>query len=159
MGSGKSSIGKLLAKTINYNFYDLDKIIEQKNNCKISEIFEKHGEDYFRQLETSVLSKYIDANDAVISTGGGCVIKECNHHVLKQGLVVYLKISVEAQYDRIKNRTHRPLFKNSDSISVLKIINEKRNPIYEKLSDIIIDVSELDKEDIISEITMRIKKL
>ena len=157
MGSGKSSIGRLLANDMDFQHFDIDHIIEKNKGSAIHEIFDSLGEDYFRDIESDTLKHYGNMTKAVISTGGGCVMKNSNHDVLKKGLVVYLKISVNAQFDRIKNRSHRPLFKNSDSKLVLVDLDKKRGPIYENLSDIIIDVSNQDKRSIVLEINEKLK--
>ena len=76
----------------------------------ITDIFSKHNEEYFRELETNMLKKHSQKGNFVISTGGGCILRQQNIEILKQGLIIYLKISIHAQYERVKNRTH-PIIK------------------------------------------------
>ena len=104
MGSGKSTIGRLLAKQICLPFFDLDKLIVDQERMSITDIFSKHNEEYFRELETNMLKKHSQKGNFVISTGGGCILRQQNIEILKQGLVVYLKISIHAQYERVKKK-------------------------------------------------------
>ena len=99
MGSGKSSIGRLLAKKLKLPHYDLDKIMEIDQGMPISTIFQKHNEEYFRNLESITLEKYSKLNSFVISTGGGAILKEKNQKLFNDGCVIYLKISLDAQYE------------------------------------------------------------
>ena len=152
MGSGKSSIGRLLAKKLKLPHYDLDKIMEIDQGMSISTIFQKHNEEYFRNLESITLEKYSKLNSFVISTGGGAILKEKNQKLFHDGCVIYLKISLDAQYERIKNRSHRPLLDKKDVKSELEILDNIRGKIYENVSNIEVDVSNLDKEDVLSSI-------
>ena len=152
MGSGKSSIGRLLAKKLKLPHYDLDKIMEIDQGMSISTIFQKHNEEYFRNLESITLEKYSKLSSFVISTGGGAILKEKNQKLFHDGCVIYLKISLDAQYERIKNRSHRPLLDKKDVKSELEILDNIRGKIYENVSNIEVDVSNLDKEDVLSSI-------
>ena len=152
MGSGKSSIGRLLAKKLKLPHYDLDKIMENDQGMSISTIFQKHNEEYFRNLESITLEKYSKLSSFVISTGGGAILKEKNQKLSNDGCVIYLKISLDAQYERIKNRSHRPLLDKKDVKSELEVLDNIRGKIYENVSNIEVDVSNLDKEDVLSSI-------
>tara|TARA_B100001113_G_scaffold61208_1_gene46596 strand:- start:1409 stop:1918 length:510 start_codon:yes stop_codon:yes gene_type:complete len=157
MGSGKSSIGKLLAKKLNFPYYDLDKIIESNEKMSISKIFDTHDEKYFRKLESAALEKHSKHDKFVISTGGGCILDENNKKILKNGLVIYLKISLDAQYERIKNRSHRPLLNNNNIKETLKNLDTLRGDTYTSISNIEVDVSNLDKEHVLSSIINMLK--
>jgi len=152
MGSGKSSIGRVLAKDINMYFLDTDLMIESNEGKTIADIFSLDGEKYFRSLENktvSWLSKNV--NEAVISTGGGMLVY-CEK--LKDlGLVVYLKVSFETIIERMSKEEleKRPLFKN---LTEAKNIYDERNLIYEEKADLIIDA-----DDTIASITNKIKNL
>jgi shikimate kinase len=98
------------------------------------------------------LEKYSKLNSFVISTGGGAILKEKNQKLFNDGCVIYLKISLDAQYERIKNRSHRPLLDKKDVKSELEILDNIRGKIYENVSNIEVDVSNLDKEDVLSSI-------
>jgi len=157
MGSGKSSIGKLLAKKLDIPHYDLDKTIESNEKMSISKIFDIHDENYFRKLESAVLKDYSKKNKFVISTGGGCILDENNQKILKSGLVIYLKINLDAQYERIKNRSHRPLLNNNNIRETLKCLDASRGEMYKCISNIEVDVSNLDKEHVLSSIMNELK--
>lgn len=140
MGAGKSTIGLELAKVLkNYTLIDMDSEIEKRCNMKISEIFEKYGEEYFRNYETSLIKELCNNQNQIISTGGGVFEKEENRKILKaNGKVFYLKASPEKLFDRIKAQTHRPLLQQGFGVEKVKSILEKREANYEK-ADIIID--------------------
>ena len=157
MGSGKSTIGRLLAKQICLPFFDLDKLIVDQERMSITDIFSKHNEEYFRELETNMLKKHSQKGNFVISTGGGCILRQQNIEILKQGLVIYLKISIHAQYERVKNRTHRPLLNESVTKETLARLDEERGSIYSDISDIEVDVSNFNKEDVLSSITRELR--
>ena len=94
--SGKSTVGKLLSKKINYEYYDADKYLEKKENVKISTLFSEKGEEHFRNLETKYLRELSQKNRIIISTGGGAVKREENMEILKEkGIVVFLSRKIE----------------------------------------------------------------
>ena len=124
MGSGKSTIGKILAQKLNYRFFDTDNLIEQKINKSIKEIFEGSGETYFRDLETKVLEKVSTDYRSAIATGGGIIQKPINWSYLRQGLVVWLDVDVEILKKRISGDENRPLADKLESLL------EKRHSLY-----------------------------
>lgn len=133
--SGKSTIGKLLSKKINYEYYDVDKYLERKENVKISTLFSEKGEEYFRNLETKYLRELSQKNGIIISTGGGAVKREENMEILKEkGIVVFLSRKIE---DIAKeNHEARPLLKDINNIYKLY---DERIELYKRYSDIIIE--------------------
>jgi shikimate kinase len=115
MGCGKSTIGPILANTIGYNFVDVDKHIEQLDGRSINEIFSVEGEKRFRDLERAVLLKVSALPRTVISLGGGTMtIAENLELILGTGLVVYLKITPEQLFHRLRHRSDRPLLRGAD---------------------------------------------
>ena len=153
MGSGKSTIGKLLAKKMNKEFMDTDHEIEKISNYDISTIFQKYGEEIFREKETEVLINLNGIKNHIIATGGGIILKKININIMKEmGLIVFLDINLKAQYKRVKYRKHRPLLKNSNLEEKLKILKNERDTIYNNISNYIIDVSDKDKNTIVEEI-------
>ena len=133
--SGKSTIGKLLAKKMNYEYYDADRYLERKENVKISTLFSEKGEEYFRNLETKYLKELSQKNGIIISTGGGAVKREKNMQILgEKGIIVFLNRKIE---DIAKeNHEARPLLQNIDNIYQLY---EERIELYNRYSDIIVE--------------------
>ena len=157
MGSGKTTIGKMLASKLHLPFIDIDRKIEQKEKMVISDIFKENGENHFRKIESDILKKYSALNEFVISTGGGAVLSQDNKKILNNGYKIYLKISIDAQYNRVKHRKHRPLLIEGDLKTILKDLDEVRGVIYSDLADLVVDVSYLDKEDVLSSIMNQIE--
>ena len=157
MGSGKSSIGKLLAQSCQMQFLDTDYEIEQNSKYDITTIFEKFGEEEFRNKETGLLENLSRVENHIIATGGGIILKQENIDIMKKmGLIVFLDINLQAQIKRVKYRKHRPLLKNTDLEKKLKDLKSKRDPIYNTISDYIIDVSGKDKNTVVEEIKNKI---
>ncbi len=110
MGSGKTTIGRKLAKLIEYSFVDTDSEIEDDQGCSVSEIFKYGGEECFREMETRLLEKLKNIDNSVIATGGGIVLREENRKMLKGiGKRVYLRVPEEELARRLKNDRNRPL--------------------------------------------------
>ena len=132
MGSGKSSIGSLVAKKLNLNFIDVDKEIEKELGLSISKIFETKGEDYFRKFEEKKTLKILKNNSTVISLGGGAFInKVIRKEVLKNHISFWLNWENETLINRIKNSKKRPIaFKSTDN-ELIDLI-KKRSNIYSK---------------------------
>lgn len=132
MGSGKTTVGKELATILNYNFVDLDEIIENKYG-KITDIFSQKGEKYFRELETQELKNLEKQSNFVLSTGGGIILKDENIKILKDlGQVFYLSAKSETIYNRIKNQKHRPLLNTQNPKKTIEEILSKRLGKYKK---------------------------
>lgn len=139
MGSGKSTVGRLLAARLNFRFVDLDAFIEEGEGTTIPEIFDEHGEDHFRLTEQKYLHSLGKESDLVIAAGGGtpCFfdnMKWINEH----GVSVYLKTSAEELYNRLRSeKEHRPLLSGRSDEEMLKLIQdllEYRDPFYRKAS-------------------------
>ena len=141
MGSGKSTIGEKTARSLGMEFLDTDVLIEQQEGMTISELFAQKGEAYFRQKETEVIKELKkEKKKMVLATGGGLPMKEENQVLLKElGRVVYLKASVDTLVERLKEDTTRPLLKEGDLRKKIDTMLEIRNPIYEKVADIVLE--------------------
>ena len=140
MASGKSTLGKKLAQTLNIDFIDTDKEIEKKAGAEISWIFEVEGEKGFRERERKVLKKSITKDDVVISTGGGIVtVKENRDLMTAKGKVVYLKTPLEIQLKRTEKDKKRPLLAKGNKKQILEALKKERDPKYEEIADITID--------------------
>ena len=149
MGSGKSSVGKLLATNLGYRFIDTDEEIEKDTGLTINEIFKNFGENHFRRLERDKLKELSKLKNLVVATGGGMGANEENINLMKRsGLVVWLKIDFETFLKRVGNDTKRPLIK--EDIEKLKDRFKQRENFYSK-ADIIIDATK-DLETILKHI-------
>jgi len=132
MGSGKSSIGSLVAKKLRFNFIDIDNEIETELGVSIKKIFETKGEDYFRKFEEKITLKKLKSNSEVISLGGGAFTnKNIRKEVLKNHLSFWLNWSDEILVNRIKNSKKRPLVSNATENEIIDLI-KKRSNIYSK---------------------------
>lgn len=153
MGSGKTTIAKLLSEKLNIKYIDIDSYIEKQEGMKISEIFTKKGENYFRSLEQKIILSVFIPENSVISLGGGAFEnKKIREFLLKNSTVIYLKTSSEIIYERIKNNTTRPLLCGNMSIEKIDQILRKREKNYES-APIIINTDNKTPERIIEEIT------
>ena len=132
MGSGKSSIGSLVAKKLNLEFIDIDKEIEKKLGISIKEIFKRKGENYFRELEEKITLNKLKLSSTVISLGGGAFInQQIRRVVLKKNISFWLNWSDQILLDRIKNSAKRPLAYKSSDDKLIEIIN-KRSSLYSR---------------------------
>ena len=154
MGCGKSSVGIKLSYRLKRTIIDTDKWIEKKQGMTISDIFATEGEPVFRQMETDCLKELIETADKqIISVGGGLPMKEENHGLLKElGRVIYLKITPEAVYERLKGDTTRPLLQVEDPMKKIEELLALRGPVYEKCADVVIEVSDKSFEEILEQI-------
>lgn len=153
MGSGKSTIGKVLSERLEYDFYDTDKLVEKVVGKKIKEIFEQNGEQYFRLKESEELDKTRKLKNAVIATGGGIIENEKNRLFLKEEKkVIFLDSSIERQYDRTKGSQKRPLLNNGDSMKILKNLYQKRLSFYQEVSKLKISMDNLTEGKIFEKI-------
>ncbi len=160
MGSGKTSTGKELSKALGYNFFDMDNWIEEKNEKKISEIFEKNGEAYFRQQEIEAIKWLEGKNDYVVSTGGGTWIDKKNRENLsKLGWCIWLKVAPESLWKRVSNHLdQRPLLsKSKNPVEYLETLLKERIPFY-SLAQASFDSSEKSPKEIALEIIETLKK-
>ncbi len=115
MGSGKSTIGPILANTLGYDFADVDKLVEERAGKTVKQIFQDEGEKYFRTLEWSIIEEVSRTDHRVISLGGGTMMDERNFTLIKNsGILVYLYSSPEHLLRRLQNKTDRPVLSNSE---------------------------------------------
>jgi shikimate kinase len=152
MGSGKSTIGKLLSEKLNMNFFDLDNLIEKKEGITISKIFQTKGEKYFREIEANILQEIFSTEDQVISLGGGTFENsKTQEFLLQNSIVIYLKTTPQTIFDRIKNDKSRPLLCDNMTIEKISEIIELRKNNYNKAHKTVLTDKKSEKE-IINEI-------
>lgn len=143
MGAGKTTIGRLLAKTLDVRFVDSDREIEQRTGVSIPMIFEYEGEEGFRRREAEVLADLCGKDEIVLATGGGSILLPENREVLhERGFVVYLQCSVEKQLERTHKDSNRPLLKTQNPRQKLQELLQVREPLYRSLADFIVDTGE-----------------
>lgn len=155
MGCGKSTVSNLMKENYNLTVIDTDDWIEQSSKMEIKDIFTKHGESYFRDLESEALN-HLDNYD-VIATGGGIIGRVENIKSMKtKGVIVYLDTSFEEIVNRLKNDATRPLW-NENKLEEMKNLFLKRKGVYEKAADLIIDTNQYQTSEIINKIFQYIK--
>ncbi len=155
MGSGKSTVGKILAEKTKRNFIDVDKLIEEKEGRKIKDIFKKEGEIYFRELEKKTLEELINTENYVISTGGGLGANPDNMKKMKEnGIVIWLDITLNTVLDRCKNDEDRPLLNRP--MENIKNLFEERKKVY-GLASYRINAENKTPMQIVEEILSKIK--
>lgn len=138
MGSGKTTIGKHLAKMFDLVFYDCDHELERLTGASVNLIFDLEGEAGFRLRESQLLKQLTAKDGVLIATGGGTVCNEENRCLLRsQGLVVYLKTSIENQLKRLNKDKGRPLLQTEDRVQRLVELARVRNPLYDATADLV----------------------
>ncbi len=143
MGAGKTSLGKLVAASLGYQFVDSDRVIEELTGVDIPTIFYYEGEPGFRRREEQVIDHLTRHPRIVLATGGGAILSPFNRKCLAaRGCVVYLEVSVEQQLKRTARDSSRPLLQVDDPGKKLRQLARERTPLYEALADIRIDTNQ-----------------
>ena len=151
-GCGKSTVARILGKKLNSRVVDTDELIVEKYGV-ISEIFEKFGEECFRNFETQVVKDIVSLDNLVVSTGGGCLLREENRTLFKScGKIAFLRTELNTLSERLAGDTTRPLLKGDMKGRLQKLLQE-RAPIYENSADIVIDTDALTPEEVADKIT------
>lgn len=159
MGSGKSAVGSMLALRLGLPFIDTDSEIEKRQSSSIADIFDRFGEEAFRQMETSMLQGLLLADtEAVISLGGGTPVRRANAPVIKSlGRVVYLRASAETLLKRLENGVEqRPMLRGYDLNERVRGLLESREERYLELADIVITIADEDIPEICDRIIKRL---
>jgi shikimate kinase len=146
-GSGKSTLGRLLAKRLDKPFFDADVELERRLGVTVPVIFELEGEPGFREREQAILGEFVVHTHTVFATGGGVILRPANRELLKQnGTVLYLHATPETLWERTRRSKHRPLLRSSDPFGRLKELYVERDPLYRETADFVI---ESDREQVI----------
>ena len=158
MGSGKTTLGKILSKKLDKIFYDSDQVIEEKLGVDVSMIFEYEGEEGFREREKDILLELVSKKNIVLATGGGIILSKSNRDLLSEnGIVIYLKSNQKDLILRTKNDKTRPLLKNGNIELIIKKLCKEREPLYEEIADFEIMTKNKRVHEVVNEIIRIIK--
>jgi shikimate kinase len=139
MGSGKTTMGRALAKHLGKVFVDSDEEIIKRTGVTVPHIFDVEGEAGFRQREAAAIRDLVGRDSMVLATGGGAVLEEQNRTMLQQnGIVIYLKASVHDLWQRTRHDRNRPLLQTKDPHAKLNELFRQRDPLYQQVSDIVV---------------------
>ena len=159
MGAGKSTIGRQLAKELGKNFHDSDIEIEKRTGVGIDVIFDIEGEEGFRRRETGMLRELVEKRGIVLATGGGVVLAPENQQLLKDnGLVVYLRATAEHLAGRVRQDRKRPLLQSGDKLTKISELLTRREPIYSKLADMVVETNDKNVYRVVREISRMVKQ-
>lgn len=157
-GSGKTTIGRHLARRLGLPFLDSDHVIEERLGCSIREYFAREGEDAFRDVEQQVLDDLSLSHHGVLSTGGGSVLREANRrHLHERGHVIYLRSSPEDVYRRLRHDTVRPLLQVEDPMARLRSLYETRDPLYRQTAHFVLDTGRPSVATLVNKLVMQIE--
>ena len=157
-GSGKSTVGRQLARRLQLPFFDSDHAIELQLGCSIREYFEREGEARFRDVEQSVIDELTQKPKCVLSTGGGVVLRSANRqHLHARARVVYLNSSPEELYRRLRHDTSRPLLQVADPLDRLRELFTQRDPLYRETAHFIIETGRPSVPTLVNMIVMQLE--
>jgi shikimate kinase len=160
MGSGKTAVGRHLARLLRFTFYDSDADIEARTGVDIAFIFEKEGEPGFRLREKESIERLTHLESIVLATGGGAVIDEDNRRILSErGVVVYLATSIDQQLERTRHGRHRPLLNDTDPEARLKELMERRAMLYAEIADVTVSTDGRRVQIVAEEIQQELRHL
>ncbi len=156
-GSGKSTVGRQLARRLQIPFADSDHVIEQRLGCPIRTFFEREGEERFRDVEELVLDE-LTQQGGVLSTGGGAVLRPRNReHLRSRGKVVYLKSTPEELFRRLRHDTQRPLLQVADPLQRLRDLYAVRDPLYRETAHFVIETGRPSVATLVNMIVMQLE--
>lgn len=157
MGAGKSVIGRRLAERFSLVFVDSDQAIVERTGASIPSLFEHAGEAGFREHERSVLESVLSTPGHLISTGGGAVLDADSRREMREhGFVVYLRVSVASQLQRLQRDRSRPLLQRGDRERVLHALHAVREPLYRDVADLILDTDHLTPAEATAQLVVRL---
>jgi shikimate kinase len=157
-GSGKSTVGRQLARRLQLPYIDSDQVIEQRLGCSIREYFEREGEEAFRDVEEIVIDELTAQPQGVLSTGGGAVLRATNReHLHTRGKVVYLKSSPDELFRRLRHDTSRPLLQTADPLERLRELYTVRDPLYRETAHFVIETGRPSVATLVNMIVMQLE--
>ena len=161
MGSGKTSVGRELSKLLAMDQIDVDKVIEDRTKMSIGQIFQEHGEPYFRDLERKTVEELAQHHNIIVFCGGGGIVLDDRNveNMKKNGVLIWLKASPEVIYERIATEGTRPLLKNDMSVAKIEAMMASRLSLYEGAADLVIETDRKSVEEVSLEIVEQLMRL
>ena len=157
-GSGKSTVGRQLARRLQLPFFDSDHVLEQQLGCSIRSYFEREGEDRFRDVEESVIDQLTQNAKCVLSTGGGVVLRPANRqHLRERGQVIYLNSSPDELFRRLRHDVNRPLLQVADPLGRLRDLYTVRDPLYRETAHFVIETGRPSVAILVNMIAMQLE--
>jgi shikimate kinase len=157
-GSGKSTVGRQLARRLQLPFFDSDHVIEEQLGCTIREYFEREGEERFRDVEEAVIDQLTHKATGILSTGGGVVLRPANRlHLRERGRVIYLNSSPDELYRRLRHDVNRPLLQVADPLGRLRDLHTVRDPLYRETAHFIIETGRPSVATLVNMIAMQLE--
>ena len=158
MGSGKSTIARLLSERMGVTQVEMDEVIVQEQGMPITEIFEKYGEEHFRDIEADLVRRLQAQDGVVVSCGGGAVLREENRRIMKEsGVIVWLAADPETILERVKHSSERPVLNGNMNLEYITGLMEKRRACYEAAADFVVSTDGKKREEICEEILRLVK--
>lgn len=157
-GSGKSTVGRQLARRLQLPFSDSDLVIEARLGCPIRQYFEREGEDSFRDAEAAVIDELTRDQERVLATGGGAVLRPANRqHLHQRGHVVYLKSSPDELFRRLRHDRNRPLLQVADPLQRLRDLYAIRDPLYRETAHFTVETGRPSVATLVNMIVMQLE--
>jgi shikimate kinase len=159
MGAGKTTVGRPLARHLGLRFIDTDREIELRTGVSIPTIFEIEGEEGFRKRESRVIADISGKGNRVVATGGGSVLRGENRiNMRARGLVIYLKVSPQILWERMRHDRNRPLLQVADPLPELSRLFAARDPLYREIADIIMDEGQMGVHGVLQHLLEELSK-
>lgn len=157
-GSGKSTVGRALARRLQLPFLDADTVIEERLGCSIRDYFDHQGEAAFRDVEQGVIDELTQGPPGVLATGGGAVLRPANRqHLRERGTVIYLRTSPEQLQRRLRHDTKRPLLQVADPLARLRALYAERDPLYRECAHYVLDGHGASQAMLVGRIVMQLE--
>lgn len=157
MGAGKTTIGRLLARELGFRFEDSDRVIEERCGANIPWIFDVEGEEGFRSRESAIIEELSEMSGMVLATGGGAILAEQNRNNLSScGTVVYLRATVQQQYERTYRDKSRPLLQSDNPRQILTKLFEIRDPLYTSVADVVVHTDNKSPKAVVKQILSKV---